>query len=138
MIRVEAFKEEAGHIPKETCPDIDKAIRLIKEICLTISYVERHVQKYESAQSLLDDLAIENDITSLQDTFNELRESNDKLRGLGKYWYDRFCESDSEIFNLIGDFQKVLDFVERWNKQDAEKEVAQSAQNIQFFLEGVK
>jgi len=29
----------------------------------------------------------------------------------------------------------ILDFVERWNKQDAEKEVAEAAEQLKVFLE---
>ncbi len=31
----------------------------------------------------------------------------------------------------------MLDFVERWNKQDVEREVAQAAQNVEVWLSAI-
>lgn len=39
---------------------------------------------------------------------------------------------DTETKNAI---LKILDFVERWNKQDAEKEIADASQVLENYLE---
>ena len=35
---------------------------------------------------------------------------------------------------IVRDIEKVLDFVERWNKMDKEADVAQAAANIETYL----
>lgn len=39
-----------------------------------------------------------------------------------------------KLEEIADDLERVLDFVERWNKNDAEKDVAESAARCEAFL----
>ena len=68
---------------KITCPDIDKAIKLLNPLINQIIKLKEY--DYESAQTMKDLLSeCENAMSSAVGYFEDLRQSNDALRNWGK------------------------------------------------------
>lgn len=86
---IEQMKKDAGEIPENTCPDIDKALEELLKLEKEISYLENHAHKYESAEELVRDFP---NVGRL-DTFGileALRKDNEQLRNLGRTWYEEY------------------------------------------------
>lgn len=94
-VLMQKWKEEAGKIPETTCSAIDKVIK----------YINSAIDNCESAKKAREcdcencevsyavdaaDDAIR-DLDGLECELESLREDNERLRELGKFWYEK-CE----------------------------------------------
>ena len=85
------WKVEIGEIPENTCPKIDKLIGQHKEILNDLNYLEKNKHKYETVDDIVKDFpgTYWDNVESIAE---ELRVSNEKLREIGKFWYEN-CKS---------------------------------------------
>lgn len=88
MRTVAELKDEVGEIPKETCDMINKQLKGMKYVYQdAIHYSKNQEGDFESfadnVQSILDDI---------ENTLEELRESNSRLRNIGIFWYEQYKE----------------------------------------------
>lgn len=88
---IDNWKDEIGEIPENTCPKIDKIIGQHKEILDDLNYLEKNKHKYETVDDIVKDLpgTYWDNVESIAE---ELRASNEKLREIGKFWYEN-CKS---------------------------------------------
>jgi len=109
--KIEEWKEEAGEIPENTCPNIDKLVKGLTDLEDIINRAER---RYDDVKTLADDLSwTMPDYSVLED----LRRDNDKLRSLGAFWYEK-CK---ELTTLIEQVQKeAVGGFARWCDIDQE------------------
>lgn len=82
---LEGWKEEAGPIPTVTCPDIDKIIKTIGEI----ERVAGRASTYDSIEELAGDIEWSFRGENLCGDLEKLRESNEQLRSLSIFWYEK-------------------------------------------------
>lgn len=111
--KIKEWKEEAGEIPENTCPDIDKLIKGFADLEDIISRAER---RYDDVKTLADDLS-----WTMPDYYilEDLRKDNDKLRSLGAFWYEK-CkeltaliqqERESAVREFIKKYEDWLKFI---------------------------
>lgn len=91
--------KEAGAIPDNTCPNVDKLIAEYRNIEEDISYIERNKNKYDSVDEVVGSLPNLrfNDIESIAE---DLRKDNEQLRELGRFWYKKTKEVLYQLGNL--------------------------------------
>ena len=79
-------KNESDYIgiPPETCPDIDEIIRELDYLRDHLSYMRKCCGSYESVEDFAQALP---DFPDVFGKLEELRNSNNRLRILGKLWY---------------------------------------------------
>lgn len=93
---IEDLKVSIGDIPEDTCPVIDKVISNIEEAISSAQNAVKHRNMpnddagWSEWKSYLEDLAsdIEYYLEPLFDKMETIRTSNEKLRQLGKEWYE--------------------------------------------------
>jgi len=95
---IDDWKEDVGEIPENTCPKIDNLIGQHKEILNDLNYLEKNKHKYETVDDIVKDFpgTYWDNVESIAE---ELRVSNQKLREIGKFWYEN-CKS---ILSLLQD-----------------------------------
>lgn len=113
---IEALKTELGEIPKNTCPDIDKAIEEVGGWEKDISYLEKNLSRYDTVEEIMGDFP-NLGWADTPDILEKLRKDNEKLRQLGKKWYQQ-AVSNSFL-------QQALE------KKDKEKEEAIKLRDIE-------
>lgn len=85
---VQDKKRKLGRIPEDTCPRIDKVLKVI------------------------DKIEDDSDRTSSEKIMEELRSDNSSLRELGRSWYE-FCEElCAESDGTIKDLEKEIESLE--------------------------
>ena len=88
----EDLKLQAGDIPGNSCPDIDKLRDAIGSVISDLAYVKKSRRDYteDELKDIIGEAEwdLDRDIDKLED----LRAANEKLRELGKFWYESYCE----------------------------------------------
>jgi flagellar biosynthesis/type III secretory pathway chaperone len=87
---IEEMKEEIGEIPENTCPDIDHLIKENQSVWEGLSYLERNAHRYDSAEELVKDFPTQSWSGDVESIAEELRESNERLREIGRFWYQEY------------------------------------------------
>jgi len=85
---IEQLKEDAGKIPENTCPNIDKLISEHNTIVKELDYLERRASKYDSAEEIVKDFP--STWTEVENIAEQLRRDNEQLRSLGEFWYEAY------------------------------------------------
>lgn len=95
---------EAGEIPPQTCPLINKVIAQIRSSEKTSGKATRNLDDAELADRLSD---IASELWGAEDTLEDIREANDKLRGLGEFWYCAYKELHRTHENVVDEFESL-------------------------------
>ena len=90
--KIKELLDESGRIPPHTCPAIDKVIKSINSI---EHIVLTHERMYDTVSGIAGDIG--NELYGMEDSMEELRKDNEKLRDLGIFWYKHF----SNLVNLL-------------------------------------
>lgn len=87
------LRASAGETPPGTCPQIDLVIDAINEVNKIVGRAPRdsrdqgdRIEEYVSELAL----SIEMSLWGTLKALGELREQNERLRGLGEFWYGEF------------------------------------------------
>lgn len=83
------LKEDAGDIPGNTCPDIDKLIVAVRKVLKACN----QAQHYDSIDDLVSEIQYE--LYDVEDQLECLRTSNDRLREIGAYWYGAYKDLEA-------------------------------------------
>lgn len=110
MERLEDWKKETGEIPENTCPDIDKAQKELKNLESEMNFLQKNLHRYETVEDIAKDLP---DVWWLDtpSILENLRKDNEQLRELGKFWYEKTEEVLIELENLK-DWVKIHGFTQ--------------------------
>lgn len=84
------LKDEIREIPDNTCPDIDKLIRESNKVWDDLSYLTRNSNGYESVDEFVKDLPYQSFSNDVESIAEDLRKDNEKLREIGKFWYENY------------------------------------------------
>ena len=89
---LEELIKEAGDIPENTCPSIDKAQSIIKKCIEHTRQISRTVGKYTECETCKECKNISDDIAwDISDIdLENLRQQNERLRELGIFWYEQY------------------------------------------------
>lgn len=92
---------------RNTCPDIDKALRILDNVFKTIKG-----RRSEDIDDMEDDILydIESNLSDIPDYFESLRESNDKLRQWGS-------DEESEVDRLTDEISTMQDEIDKLQEQ---------------------
>lgn len=88
--KINTSKIEIGEIPGNTCPSIDKVIKDIESFVSEVEYLRKNAHKYETSEELGKDLPDFGWDNPTSDLDTELRSDNEKLRELGRFWYEEY------------------------------------------------
>lgn len=83
--QLEEWVKEAGEVPETTCPDLNKAIKLIDRAMSNCRTIDK--AKCDSCSDYASDAYY--DLSGLEDDLEKIRKDNDQLRELGKFWYQK-------------------------------------------------
>ena len=98
---IDRLKKEAGEIPTNTCPDIDKIINGLNDSEKSLSYYIKNGNKYDTGEELAEEINKDRSIDfDFSGELEKLRADNDKLRGLGIYWYEKCVELLEEYLTI--------------------------------------
>jgi hypothetical protein len=100
---IEKWKKDIGEIPENTCPSIDKCIKVIDSFVKDTEYLRKNAYKYDSVEELAKDIPDLGWNSPSDDLDQKLRKDNEKLRELGIYWYEK-CK---ELVELLAQ-QKLI------------------------------
>jgi len=81
MSEIEEWKKEAGEIPEETCPQIDKCIK-------HLNWAQKWLRDIDA--QLSKDIRWE--LEYCEDELEKIRKANSQLRDLGVFWYEKAKE----------------------------------------------
>lgn len=98
---IELWKQEAGEIPDNTCPGIDKCINQIEEYEKEVEYIRKICHQYDGVESMANDLptyGVSHPTTVID---NKLRSENEQLRYLGRFWYEKCFEMRNRIDSIL-------------------------------------
>lgn len=90
--RKDILKKQLGDIPENTCPSIDKVIRDIESYINDIEYLRKRADKYDDVIEFAKDLPDFGWKNPISDLDGKLRNDNEKLREIGKAWYEEFVD----------------------------------------------
>lgn len=94
--RLEEWVKEAGEIPDATCPEIDEVITHIDKAQRLLTNITSKSNSYHKTdcECGCDDYADDADwnLRGLEDAMEKLRKSNEQLREIGKFWYEKCKE----------------------------------------------
>lgn len=93
------WKCEVGHVPENTCPNIDRALKEIDDWRKQTIYLKRAYRNLDEAKDLLDELP-DIDFSDTPGILEELRKDNDQLRKLGRFWYEKCQELVEELVTI--------------------------------------
>lgn len=85
------LKREVGDIPEQTCPLINKVIREINNVLWALKRGD-----FDS---------IEGELWDTEDELETIRQHNNQLRELGKYWYEQYAATEEKIQELESHLQ---------------------------------
>ena len=88
--KIEELKKEAGEIPENTCPNVDKLIKEHDIVWKELAYLDKNAHRYESAEELVKDFPSRGWANTVEDIAEQLRKDNEQLRNLGKFWYEEY------------------------------------------------
>ena len=117
--QIEEWKKEIGEIPENTCPIIDGIIEDIEKYVDEVEYLRKNAHKYESAEDLGKDLPDSGWSGLTSDIDKKLREDNEKLRELGKFWYEKCKELITSIAQAVAEErERVRGIIEGKQEED--------------------
>lgn len=118
---IEELKKDAGEIPENTCPDIDKCIKEIEAYEKEVLYIEKNAKRYDTVEEVINDLPSYGLADSPTDHLEDLRKDNEQLRELGKTWYQNCKDMKSFIeYERTLAQQEILDRVEKTIRDNSE------------------
>lgn len=97
------WKEQIGVIPENTCPSINKVIADIQKYVDDVEYIRKNAHRYDTAEEVGKDLPDFGWHSPTDELDTKLRNDNEKLRELGKFWYEKQSEI---VANLLSDINK--------------------------------
>lgn len=102
MDRLQEWKNEIGEIPENSCGKIDACIKAVNEAYKFFDSIEKLAERKEADELKdIEDLASDGyySLHHTEDHLEEIRTCNEKLRELGKFWYEKCKE-------LLADWDK--------------------------------